>query len=186
MVLAARRGDRKAQAATLKKFERAACAVTMKFRGGAFDTDDLHQEALLAVLDAIRNYDPDRGPMLHAVHWAARTRMGVLTKQARGVKKLVLDEAALAGYEQVPDELEPQPLEVCMRAQLSGVVRTRLQPVLERLSSRERQVFDERIVAGKSLPAVAVERGVSKQNIHQIEGRVRAKLAAALRGLRLA
>lgn len=180
MVLAARRGDRKAQAATLKKFERAACAVTMKFRGGAFDAEDLHQEALLAVLDAIREYDPDRGPMLHAVHWAARTRMGVLTKQARGVKKLVLDEAALAGYEQVPDESVPQPLEVCIRAQLSGVVRTRLQPVLERLSAKERQVFDERIVAGRKLSAIAAERGVSKQCVSVMEIRVRGKIRSAL------
>src|SRR4051794_39170264 len=74
LILAARRGDPTAQARVLAQYEPMMQRVARRLYLPGSESEDLAQEARLALLDATRAWDPDRGVPFSNFAWLCATR----------------------------------------------------------------------------------------------------------------
>ncbi|MGF1465421.1 MAG: sigma-70 family RNA polymerase sigma factor [Sandaracinaceae bacterium] len=80
---------------------------------------------------------------------------------------------------------DPDPEEAVASAQRRRLVAAQVAGALDRLEARDREIIERRLMAEEpdTLEVLALEKGLTRQRIHQIEVRARKKLARWLRHL---
>src|SRR3954451_1063382 len=103
LILAARRGDATAQARILTQYEPMTQSVARRLYLPGSEPQDLAQEARLALLDATRTWDPERGVPFSNFAWLCATREARnALKAARANKHRLLTTAASLAQAEAP------------------------------------------------------------------------------------
>ena len=106
LLLAAQRGDRRAQEELLRRYEPLVGHIVRRLRLPCrCERADIAQEARIALLGAIRAWQPARGPFhpfaAHCVH----TKTATALSTARDAQAPVAQPSAVAGLLATPDRL---------------------------------------------------------------------------------
>jgi RNA polymerase sigma-32 factor len=105
-----------------------------------------------------------------------------------GAREISLDETAYDGgrpwAEMLPDAGSPDPEAIVDRRRMLATVREGVATFARDLDPRDRRILEARILAEEplTLGVLSEELGVSRERVRQLENRVRARLADALRG----
>jgi RNA polymerase sporulation-specific sigma factor len=95
LIRAAKRGDRAAQAELLGRYEPMVRQVARRFCLPGGDVDDLAQHARLAILDAVRDWDPRRRVPFRSFAWMCAVReAGMAVKSGLAGKHQPLNQAS--------------------------------------------------------------------------------------------
>jgi RNA polymerase sigma factor (sigma-70 family) len=159
---------------SVRDAERMAYALAWKYRRLAvmvgLEPGDLAQEAMLGMAKAARKYDPGRGEAVRLLWIAAQRRVWKVLRRQRPlaqVPKRAGQEDALA---QLPARPEADPW-----------VRSDVGALLDRLPESARGLVESYFGIGggppRTLEDLAMERGITRQRVHQ-------KLARALDTMR--
>lgn len=169
----------------IKKHSGLARHLAAKFAGHGHDVDDLHQEALIALLKAARNWSETGGASLETV--AAKyirnhlcNVIGVVRRGSRvegpkvvGLQRSPVSESldATRGGDDGPTlhdtiaSSDPTPDVLVMRKQSLR----RAQAAFAGLTEREAKVVVDHVLLDKPLRQMGVELGVSAERVRQIE-----------------
>lgn len=157
-------------------------------RGDATDVQDLMQEGVLGLMEALRRFDPDRGTRFstYAVFWV---RHALRRGQLRDEQTVRIPEGARArgkGLSRVED-VPPLASAPTLDAQLDDSRNlTELPSALEQLPRRERWIIRQRFglegTPPRTLAQLGEELGVSRQRVRQLERRALARIRDWLEG----
>jgi RNA polymerase sporulation-specific sigma factor len=171
LALAAQQGDKIALNALIARYRDFARKAAARCRGGSLETDDLAQEALLAVLSAAYTYAPDKnaGFRTYAAVCIRNRLRSVLRSEAAG-KNLPLNTAVSLDDLEIPDPGDPE------RRLISEEETAALFRFFDSgLSPLEKQVLLCRI-EGLGYAEISRKLRLSEKSIDNALQRVRAKL----------
>lgn len=181
MIIRYKSGDESALEDLLKANRGIICKMARKFGSNhSHDEDDCMQEGALALIDAVRLWDPTRGTkfctyLYRAVwgriwHYRATERIICLgsacnleTRERLAVGSLDMEKAGdmIAGKDR-------RPLDIVADEEETRDRRAQLREAMARLNDRERFVLNQRS-EGVSLIDLGLRLGVCKERIRQIE-----------------
>lgn len=141
-------------------------------RGAPDQLDDLVQEMRLALFDAARTFDPDKGAFTTFAHWKMR---GWLSRILHRWASLPMPPHDPDFFDNLPDDA-PSADALAERAELRDAVAD----AMRFLSPREREAIQRRHFDGKMLDDVARDWGVTRERVRQIQIRAEAKLRKRL------
>lgn len=161
-----------------------------RYVGCGVDFKDLVQEGCLGLLKAIRNWRPDGGASLgtYARRWIdVEIRRAVGTDRGGHLRPRPIGESldappdhkgerARTLHEVLPDTSTPSPEEVAIRRERLNKLRS----VLDRLSSKERDVVVGHVVNEKTLQETGERLGVTRERARQIELKALGRMKKAL------
>lgn len=164
-----RAGDRVAGDELVNRCTRFAVGIGLRYGCPPLDPDEAVQESLVALLDARRRYDPDRGPFVSCAGWAVRGRLEAAVKEMRGRPSTVSMNGAVNEGEELelgdtlPGDrtLTPEIVGACVDACT----------ILRPFTSREVRILTLRHAHGLTLEEIASDVGISRQGVEQIERR---------------
>lgn len=169
LVERARAGDRRAQEAVVRRYVAPLHALARRVVPSA-DPDDLAQELLRKILEALPGFDPAGRATLSTWVFTIAHRYLIDVGRRRRLVELPL-EAGL----QVPDD-GPGAERIAGGRQLVG----RLESALARIPEGQRRVFVLALVHGQPLESIAEAEGVALGTVKSRLHRARAELASAL------
>lgn len=146
-------------------------ARQFSLRQPRFEYDDLYQEGFFGLVRAVETFDPGKGDF---GPWASWKILGHMTEYIRRwahtrqhtAERVAWVEEAHAPIEDESGYEDAEAMIDCDRLE-------------EVLSSRERRIFQLRLIEDKSLHEVAAEFGVSESRISQIYSRACTKMSQA-------
>lgn len=153
--------------------EGTARTVAGHYHGASYiSSDDLLQQAFLALLEAVRAYDSSRGDFRTIFIYYAKRFCGralnlhrKMIEEAYSLDQPASDDGSISIAELVEDETLVPAQEQLEAGELSDILRT----ALDTLPERWRTVLIERYVYGHTLKAAGERLGCSYQNAARLE-----------------
>ena len=138
------------------------------FRGKGLEEDDLIQEGLIDLLDAIRRYDPERGASFKTFAYICITHC--LVSAVEKVDKRVYTVSIDDDEQNIGPEKDPQEVVISR-----DYMKNWLDDAYKLLSSLEEKVF-KLYVSGKSYHQISDMLGISEKAVDNALCRARAKM----------
>ena len=189
LLLAAQRGDARAQEELLRRYEPIVIHVVRRLRlPRRCERADIAQEARIALLGAIRAWHPRRGPFAPFAVRCVRTKTATALSSARTHKHQLLGRASSLHYSPASG-VTSTPLEDLTSGKLGGAHGDPLSALLIReqlasvraawptLTANERAVLSG-VLNGKSHRRLAAELACTAKTVARTVRRARRKLAA--------
>lgn len=165
----ATRGDRRAREAVVRRYVAPLHALARRWSPRS-DPDDLAQDLLSRLLEALPRFDPDGPARFTTWVFTIAQRHLIDAERRRRLAEVPLEE----GLEIADGAPSPERL-----ADGRGII-ARLEAALARLPSAQRRVFLLAIVHGQALEAIAEGEGVAVGTVKSRLHRARAELASIL------
>ncbi|MBR6100865.1 MAG: sigma-70 family RNA polymerase sigma factor [Ruminococcus sp.] len=165
-----REDDRSALSELIVRFAPSVRKRAESFAGTAHD--DLMQEGFLALLDAVRNYSPDRG-----ASFATFASACIRNRMINVSKRIGLDHDELPDELDIPDDPSEIPENILMENEGLKELYHKIEGTLSSLEMKVMRYY----VAGHSYRCIAEQLGIEEKSVDNAVQRMRHKLRAVLR-----
>ena len=181
LVKEAKRGNKIAMEDLIKKLNPLIYSAIGRYKGGR-DAEDLYQDACILILEAIRDFDEERGvPFLAFAK--SRVYYGIHNLNRKNSYELSLDQPRWEEDGQsILDQLEDTEAGVEDSVAKSELFET-LRNAINSLTQKQRQVITSYYFEGKKLKDIATDRGVHYKAVLRLKDRAIKELYECLENL---